>query len=60
MDQWYQSSLLLVVLMHVPNEVRVQSIGVGEKKYDGIRGLFKMFLEEGLMQKMKEMMDSFE
>ena len=32
---------------------------VGEKKYDGTRNHFKMFLEESLMQQRNEMMDSF-
>jgi hypothetical protein len=32
---------------------------VGEKKYDGTRDPFKMFLEESLMQQRNEMMDSF-
>jgi hypothetical protein len=28
MDQWYQSDLLLVVLMHVPNEVEYKELGL--------------------------------
>jgi hypothetical protein len=32
---------------------------VGEKKYDGTKYPFKMFLEEDLERQMNEMMDNF-
>jgi hypothetical protein len=57
---WYKElGLELVSLEDKSSHTPKQPLMVGEKKYDGTRDPFKMFLEESLTQQRNEMMDSF-
>jgi hypothetical protein len=58
-SRYKELGLELVSLEEKISRTPKQPLMEGEKKYDGTGDPFKMFLEESLMQRRNEMMESF-